>query len=120
MKQGQCQVIARFETIARFPQPRFKGYSAQGLATKTPRTSRLVQVRSPLGLLRQLAITAWFILFLPIRFVALVLGFVGRLAGVILGFGLIVLGMALCTGPLFIFGIPVLIIGLLLLLRCLH
>jgi len=43
----------------------------------------------------------------------------GRLTGVILGFLLMVVGMALWASPLFVVGIPLFVIGLVLTLRCL-
>ena len=56
---------------------------------------------------------------LPLRLIILVVELLGRLTGVILGFTLMVLGIALWAGPLFIFGIPLFCVGLLLMLRCL-
>jgi hypothetical protein len=61
----------------------------------------------------------WFVITLPFRAVIWIIGLLGRLTGVILGFLLMVVGMALWAGPFFIVGIPLFIIGLLLTLRCL-
>ena len=61
----------------------------------------------------------WYLITLPFRLLIGIIGILGRLAGIILGFSLMVVGMALWAGPLFILGIPLFIIGLLLTLRCL-
>jgi hypothetical protein len=61
----------------------------------------------------------WRLITLPFRLLIGIIGIMGRLVGVILGFSLMVVGMALWAGPLFIIGIPLFIIGLLLTLRCL-
>jgi hypothetical protein len=62
----------------------------------------------------------WAVITLPFRLVILLIGLFGRLCGTALGFVIMVVGMALWAGPLFIIGIPVFIIGLLLTLRCLR
>ncbi|MGA2703766.1 MAG: hypothetical protein ABSH35_22045 [Isosphaeraceae bacterium] len=61
----------------------------------------------------------WYLITLPFRLLIGIVGILGRLAGISLGFSLMVVGMALWAGPLFIIGIPLFIIGLLLTLRCL-
>jgi hypothetical protein len=61
----------------------------------------------------------WMVLTLPFRLVIGVLGLISRLCGIALGFTIMVIGMALCAGPLCIIGIPTFLIGLLLTLRCL-
>jgi hypothetical protein len=61
----------------------------------------------------------WNILTLPIRIVVWVLDFLSRATGLILGFALMVLGVAIGAGPSLILGVPVFVIGLLLTLRCL-
>jgi hypothetical protein len=61
----------------------------------------------------------WSILTLPIRIVVWVLDFLSRATGLILGFALMVLGVAIGAGPSLILGVPVFVIGLLLTLRCL-
>ena len=62
----------------------------------------------------------WFIITLPFRLVFWVIAWLGRLTGAILGFSLMVVGMALLAGPLFIIGIPMFLIGLVVTLRCLE
>jgi hypothetical protein len=62
---------------------------------------------------------SWYLITLPFRVLYWVISLLGRLAGLVVGFSLMVVGMALWAGPLFIIGIPVFIIGLLLTLRCL-
>jgi len=61
----------------------------------------------------------WYLITLPCRLLIGIIGILGRLAGIILGFSLMVVGMALWAGPFFIIGIPLFTIGLLLTLRCL-
>ena len=56
---------------------------------------------------------------LPFRLVYGIIALLGRLTGIMLGFSLMVVGMALWAGPFFIIGIPLFIIGLLVTLRCL-
>lgn len=54
---------------------------------------------------------------LPFRLVIGIIGLLGRLAGICLGFVLMAFGVALCAGPLFILGIPLFFVGLLLTLE---
>jgi hypothetical protein len=61
----------------------------------------------------------WAAVTLPFRILAWVVEILGRLVGLVLGFSLMVLGVALGAGSLFIFGIPLFLIGLLLTLRSL-
>lgn len=62
---------------------------------------------------------AWFLVTLPFRLVMGTISLLGRLTGIFVGFGLMVVGMALCAGPFFLIGGPLFLIGLLLTLRCL-
>jgi hypothetical protein len=62
---------------------------------------------------------AWFAIALPFRLVFGAIAWLGRLAGVAVGFVLMVAGMFLLAGPLVIVGIPLFLIGLVLTLRCL-
>lgn len=62
---------------------------------------------------------AWWILTLPFRLVFGVLSLASRMAGVSVGFSLMVVGMALGAGPFYLIGVPLFLIGLLLTLRCL-
>jgi hypothetical protein len=62
----------------------------------------------------------WFAISLPFRLVFWLIAWLGRVAGVILGFLLMVIGMALWASPLFIVGIPLFVVGLVLTLRCLE
>ena len=59
------------------------------------------------------------IVLLPFRLVAWIVRMSGRMLGLILGFILMVIGVALWAGPLLIFGIPLFLLGLLLTIRCL-
>ena len=60
----------------------------------------------------------WFVVSLPFRLVFWIIAWMGRLTAVVLGFSLMVVGMALWAGPLFFIGIPVFLVGLVLTLRC--
>ena len=92
-------------------------YPAYAPMAMRPRASRIAHV---LGRLTVGIVTAvWYLITLPFRLLIGIIGILGRLAGIILGFLLMVVGMALWAGPLFILGIPLFIIGLLLTLRCL-
>jgi hypothetical protein len=55
---------------------------------------------------------------LPFRLLFWVIALLGRMTGVIVGFLLMVVGMALSASPLFFFGIPLFLLGLVLTLRC--
>ena len=59
----------------------------------------------------------WFILTSPFRLVGWVVGLFGRLLSVVIGFTLMVLGVALCAASWMIFGIPLFVIGLIVTLR---
>jgi hypothetical protein len=61
----------------------------------------------------------WFAICLPFRLVFWTVAWLGRLTGVIIGFLLMVVGMALWASPLFIVGIPLFVVGLVLTLRSL-
>lgn len=61
----------------------------------------------------------WSVLTLPFRLVFGLVALLGRLAALVLGFALMVVGAALGAGPLFPLGIPVFLIGLLIALRAL-
>ena len=59
----------------------------------------------------------WTILTLPIRLVFGAIELLGRLTGLVLGFALMVVDMALSASPFYIVGIPVFLVGLVLTLR---
>lgn len=61
----------------------------------------------------------WFAVSLPFRLVFWVIAWLGRITAVVLGFTLMVVGMAFWAGPLFFIGIPLFLVGLVLTLRCL-
>jgi len=63
--------------------------------------------------------TVWAILTFPFRLVVWVVDLLGRLTGLLIGFALMVLGVALGASPLFMIGIPLFIIGLIMTLRSL-
>ena len=61
----------------------------------------------------------WTIVTLPIRLVVGILDFLSRATGLVLGFALMVLGVAVGAGPSLALGVPIFVIGLLLTLRSL-
>ncbi len=61
----------------------------------------------------------WFVVSLPFRIAFWTIAWLGRIAAVAMGFMLMVVGMALWAGPLFLIGIPLFLAGLVLTLRCL-
>jgi hypothetical protein len=63
--------------------------------------------------------TIWAILTFPFRVIGWIIEIFGRLTGFVLGFALMVVGVALGASPLFIIGIPLFIVGLVLTLRSL-
>ena len=76
--------------------------------------------RSWTGIVVTLLNATWYAISLPFRLVFWLIALLGRVTGVILGFLLMVVGMALWASPLFIVGIPLFVIGLVLTLRCLE
>ena len=63
--------------------------------------------------------TLWAILTFPFRLLAWGVDLLGRVTALSIGFVLMVLGVALWAGSLFMIGIPVFLIGLIMTLRCL-
>jgi hypothetical protein len=63
--------------------------------------------------------TLWAILSFPFRLIGWTVDLAGRLTGLLVGFALMVLGVALGAGPLFMIGIPLFVLGLILMLRSL-
>jgi hypothetical protein len=61
----------------------------------------------------------WWIVALPFRLVFWTIAWMGRLVGAILGFSLMVGGMALLAGPYYVVGVPLFVIGLVVTLRSL-
>lgn len=61
--------------------------------------------------------TLWAVITLPFRVVFWVAAFLGRAAGLALGFAMMVVGFALSAGPYAVVGIPIFLLGLLLTLR---
>jgi hypothetical protein len=61
----------------------------------------------------------WTVVSLPFRLLAWTLELCGRLAALVLGFGLMVVGVAFWAATLYIIGVPLFLFGLLLTLRAL-
>jgi hypothetical protein len=118
MEQGQSAMMRSLQTPKQ-PSGRLSEaycYPAYAPMAMRPQTSRIPHL---LGRLMGVVAAIWYLITLPCRLLIGIIGILGRLAGIILGFSLMVVGMALWAGPLFILGIPLFIIGLLLTLRCL-
>jgi hypothetical protein len=64
--------------------------------------------------------TLGYLVTAPFRLVFWAIAWVGRLTAVLLGFCLMVVGIALWAGPLFFLGIPLFLVGLVLTLKCLN
>jgi hypothetical protein len=77
-----------------------------------------VIVRSTSGLWAALGIV-WGLVTLPFRLAFRLIALLGRLAGIAIGFSMMVVGMFFLAGPFFLIGIPLFCIGLILTLRCL-
>lgn len=69
-------------------------------------------------LLRLVDWVGWLVL-LPFRLVGWTVAVIGRALGLVVGFGLMVVGVALLAGSLMVLGIPVFLVGLLLTMRAL-
>jgi hypothetical protein len=61
--------------------------------------------------------TIWIILTLPFRLVFGVVGLLGRITGLVVGFSMMVAGAALSAGPLAMLGVPLFVVGLLVAMR---
>ena len=68
-------------------------------------------------LVMSLVTAVWLTITLPFRLAFWMIAWLGRLTAVLLGFSLMVLGIALWAGPLFFVGIPLFVVGLILMLR---
>jgi hypothetical protein len=63
--------------------------------------------------------TLLYLVTLPFRLVFRTIAWVGRFAAIVLGFFIMVIGIALWAGPLFFLGIPLFLVGLVLTLKSL-
>jgi hypothetical protein len=61
----------------------------------------------------------WAVVTLPFRLLFKLVELFGRLTAFLLGFALMVVGVALWAGPWFLIGIPVFVVGLIVTLRAL-
>ena len=59
----------------------------------------------------------WSVLTLPFRLIGAVVAFFGRTLGVISGFALMVAGVAFCSGTIYLLGLPLFLVGLVLMLK---
>jgi hypothetical protein len=63
--------------------------------------------------------TIWTILTLPIRIIVWIVDFLARATGLAVGFALMVLGVAVGAGPLWLLGVPIFAVGLIVTLKSL-
>lgn len=63
--------------------------------------------------------TLWSVVLLPFRLLIGAVELFGRLVALALGFVLMVIGVAVCAGPLVIVGIPLFVVGLIITMRAL-
>ena len=61
----------------------------------------------------------WWVITFPFRILAWAVELLGRLAALIVGFGLMLVGVAFSAGAFYVLGIPLFVVGLLLTLRAL-
>jgi hypothetical protein len=121
MKQAQSEptsyrsaIRAQMQSAIATQQPR-AGRPGNGAAQRVESLSSW----SAGQLLMTLVTAVWFTATLPFRLAFWIIAWLGRLTAVFLGFSLMVLGIALWAGPLFFVGIPLFVVGLVLMLRCL-
>jgi len=62
----------------------------------------------------------WWVVTLPLRLLFRAVEMLGRVMALILGFVLMVVGVALTAGSLVVLGIPIFVVGLLVTLRALE
>jgi hypothetical protein len=119
MEQGQSAMMRSLQTTKKPSSQWSETYCHPAYTPMAirPRADGILHL--PGRVIVAVAIATWHLVTFPFRLLVGVIGILGRLAGIFLGFSLMVLGMALWAGPLFILGIPLFIVGLLLTLRCL-
>ena len=61
----------------------------------------------------------WSILTWPFRLIADIVALCGRALGVVFGFVLMVTGVALCSGAIYLLGVPIFLVGLLITMKSL-
>jgi hypothetical protein len=119
MEQGQSAMMRSLQTTKQLSSRWSETYCHPAYTPTAMRLRADGILHLPRRVIVAVAVAIWHLATLPFRLLVAVIGILGRLAGIFLGFSLMVLGMALWAGPLFILGIPLFIVGLLLTLRCL-
>jgi hypothetical protein len=119
MKQGQSVTMRSPRSRKWSPVGYSEAYCYPAYTPSRPRDGRPAMMAASGSLAVAVLRACWYVITLPFRLVFGIIALLGRLTGVILGFSLMVVGMALWAGPFFIIGIPLFIIGLLVTLRCL-
>jgi hypothetical protein len=112
-------MIRSFQSTKRHPGQLSEAYCHPAYASTAVRLQGSRSSHRPRRLIVGIVAALWYLITLPFRLLIGIIRILGRLAGIILGFSLMVVGMALWAGPFFIIGIPLFIVGLLLTLRCL-
>ncbi len=64
--------------------------------------------------------TIWWVVTLPFRLIIGTVALLGRATAFVLGFVMMVVGVALCAGPLLLVGLPMFVVGLFITLRALE
>src|SRR5262249_59376534 len=117
MKQAQSEATEYRAHYQWLPQDSAMTSCSQRPDKGGSRSVRVIErSRPPLwGELMMTSIRAlWFVVSLPFRLVFWTIAWLGRATAVVLGFTLMVVGMALWAGPLFFVGIPLFLVGLVL------
>ena len=122
MKQAQSEK-ARYDLTSR------TGLGGEAAPRSRRRVDRFLATEAPyaadasawiwLETLSSVAGTLWYVITSPFRLVFWTIAWVGRVVAVLLGFCLMVIGIALGASPLFFVGIPLFLVGLVLTLKCL-
>jgi hypothetical protein len=86
---------------------------------KTSSNYRQFRERKRFARLEIMLVVVWSVITLPFRLIAWLVEICGRVVGLLLGFMLMIVGVALGAGPFFMIGIPLFVVGLIIMLRCL-
>jgi hypothetical protein len=123
MKQAQSETTRHYSAGRWWSRkPIERSYQRQAGVFFNPRARSAEQSNSWWwgDILVTLIAAIWFVVSLPFRLLFWTIAWLGRLTAVVLGFILMVIGIALWAGPLFFIGIPLFLVGLVLTLRCLE
>ena len=123
MKQIQFHTTRRYNTGQTSPDAWFTVEINQPTRQPSALGVRQMKASGSLGTVKRAFITPLFVLWsliaFPFRLVFWAVAWMGRLTAVVLGFLLMVVGIALLAGPFFFLGIPLFLVGLVFTLRSL-